>query len=58
MFVKDGKLGSVKDNVIGLNVLFGLKGFVFGIMCCFLEFVDWCYYFDNYDMWVLEDMWW
>jgi hypothetical protein len=57
MLAKDGKLGSVKDNAIGLNVLFGPKGFVSGIMRRLPEFVDRRYHPDNHDTRALEDTW-
>lgn len=57
MLARDGKLGSVKDNAVGLNMLFGPRGFVSGIMQRLPEFLARRFHPDNHDTRALENAW-
>jgi predicted metal-dependent hydrolase len=57
MLARDGKLGSVKDNAVGLNMLFGPGGFVSGIMQRLPEFLARRFHPDNHDTRALENAW-
>ena len=57
MLAKDGKLGSVKDNAEGLNMLFGRKGFVSRILPRMPEFIARRFHPDHHDTGALEEAW-
>jgi predicted metal-dependent hydrolase len=57
MLARDGKLGSIKDNAKGLNMLFGRKGFVSKILPRLPEFTQRHFHPGNHDTRHLEQAW-
>ena len=57
MLARDGKLGSIKDNAKGLNMLFGHKGFVSKILPRLPEFTQRHFHPGNHDTRHLEQAW-
>ncbi|HCW88826.1 MAG TPA: metal-dependent hydrolase [Marinobacter sp.] len=57
MLAKDGQLGNIPDNLKGLNVLFGPKGFVSGILVRLPEFIRPRFHPDDHDTKELESRW-
>jgi predicted metal-dependent hydrolase len=57
MLAKDGQLGNIPDNLKGLNVLFGPKGFVSGILVRLPEFLRPRFHPDDHDTKELESRW-
>lgn len=57
MLARDGKLGNIKDNAKGLNMLFGRKGFVSKILPRLPEFAQRHFHPDNHDTRQLEQAW-
>lgn len=57
MLARDGKLGSIKDNVRGLNMLFGRKGFVSKILPRLPEFTQRHFHPASHDTRHLEQTW-
>ena len=57
MLARDGKLGSIRDNAKGLNMLFGRKGFVSKILPRLPEFTQRHFHPGNHDTRHLEQTW-
>jgi len=57
MLARDGKLGSIKDNAKGLNMLFGRNGFVSKILPRLPEFTQRHYHPGDHDTRQLEQTW-
>jgi len=57
MLARDGKLGSIKDNAKGLNMLFGRKGFVSKILPRLPEFTQRHFHPGNHDTRQMEQAW-
>lgn len=57
MLARDGKLGSIKDNAKGLNMLFGRNGFVSKILPRLPEFTQRHFHPGNHDTRNLEQTW-
>ena len=57
MLARDGKLGSIKDNARGLNMLFGRNGFVSKILPRLPEFTQRQFHPGNHDTRNLEQTW-
>ena len=57
MLAKDGQLGNIPDNIKGLSVLFGPKGFVTAILSRLPEFIQPGFHPDGHDTRELEDHW-
>ena len=57
MLARDGKLGNIRDNAKGLNMLFGRKGFVSKILPRLPEFTQRHFHPGNHDTRHLEQTW-
>lgn len=57
MLARDGKLGNIRDNAKGLNMLFGRKGFVSKILPRLPEFTQRHFHPGNHDTRHLEQAW-
>jgi predicted metal-dependent hydrolase len=57
MVYKDGQLGNLKDNVAGLNMLFGRQGFVTRILPKLPEFLGKRFHPCQHNTQALEQTW-